>query len=258
MTKPTNILAVPALLAALALSATPAVAAELPTARGDTPVQVMAETADYGGGWGRGHRYRHRNRTSAGDVLGAVLVIGTIAAVANAATKARRDRDYPYPDRYRHYPDRRGDYRPDYRSGGPRGVEGAAELCLREIERDARVEDVAEVERNASGWLVTGAMANGDGFACSIGADGRIERIEIGGRASLPRDYDARSEEDDDRYRGSGESGARIEAEDVPLRDYPAADADAESASQPEYPGGPLPGEATDEEAPDTDPIGRY
>ncbi len=237
MTKPTKAFAVPALLAMLALSATPAAAAELPSIRGDLPVHVSAETAAYGGGWGRKHRYRHRGRTTAGDVLGAVLVIGAIAAVANAATRAQRQRGYPYPDSYPRYPDRRGDYRPDYRpdlrSNGPQGLEGAADLCLREIERDGRVEDVAQVERDASGWLVTGEMADGAGFTCSIGADGRIERIEVDGRPSLPSDYEARSERGDEGYRG-----AEVEADSGPRSDYP---------------GGPLPGEAGDE-PPESDP----
>lgn len=246
MIKPTKAFAVPALLAAVALAAVPAAAAEWPTVRGDTSVQVGVETADYGGGWGGRHRYRHRGRSGAGDVLGAVLVIGAIAAVANAATKAQRQRGYPYPDRYPSYPDRR-----DYRPNGPQGLEGAADLCLREIERDARVEDVARVERNAAGWLVTGNMADGAGFTCSIGADGRIDRIEIGGRGPLPRDYEARSEGRGERYRGG-------EVEDGPLRDYPAdveAEAEADDAPLRDYPGGPLPGQTDEDDAPEDDRV---
>lgn len=240
MIKPAKAFAVPALLAAFALSAAPAAATDLPPIHSDIPVQTGIQTADYGGGWGGRHRYRHRGRTSAGDVLGAVIVLGTIAAVANAATRAQRQRGYPYPDSYPRYPDRRGDYRSDYRPSGPQGVEGAADLCLREIERDARVEDVTEVQRNASGWLVTGEMADGAGFACSIGADGRIERIEIGGRAQLPRDSEARSEGGGERY-----YGAEVEAE-----------AQAASGPQPEYPGGPLPGDPLEDDAPEDDPAG--
>lgn len=246
----TKILAVPALIAALSLTATPVAAAELPVLRGDAPVQVT-ETSNYGGGWGR-HRYRNRGRSTAGDVLGAVLVIGTIAAVANAATKAQYRRGYPYrvpaPAPYP-YPDRR-----DYRPQGPRGVEGAADMCLREIERDARVDDVAHVERNASGWIVTGEMADGEGFTCTIDGDGRIERIEVGGRPTLPSDYEARSEG------GRAESYRAPEVEsddDAPLRDYPAGaeaeiETQADDGPQPAYPGGPLPG---DEDLPENDPV---
>lgn len=235
MPKPTKAFAFPVLLAALSLSATSAAAAELPTVRGDAPVQVSHSVSNYGGGWGGRHRYRHRGRTTAGDVLGAVLVLGTIAAVANAASKANRERSYPYPDRYpRPYADRRGEYRPDARPDGPQGLEGAADLCLREVERDARARDVTRVERNASGWLVTGEMADGAGFTCSIGADGRIERIEMGGRAQVLGEAEPRYN-DEDTYRSAE---ARVET-----------DGDA----QPAYPGGPLPGEVV-EDAPEYDP----
>ena len=224
MPMPTNRLAVPAMLAALSLTATPVSAAKLPTTTHYEPAQA---SSDYGWGSGRRHRYRHRNRTSAGDIIGAVLVLGTIAAVVSAASKANRERSYPYPNRYpQPYPDQRGDYRPDDRRDGPQGLEGAADLCLREIERDARAREVTRVERNASGWLVTGEMADGAGFTCSIGADGRIERIEVGGRARLG-DYEARSEDRDEAYRSS-------HAE--------------ENEAVPGYPGGPLPGEAVDDE----------
>lgn len=218
MPMPAKRFAVPALLAALSLSATPAAAVELPTTRHYEPARASAE---YGGGWGHRHRYRHRGRTTAGDVLGAVLVLGTIAAVANAAARAERNRGYPYPNRYP-YPDRR-DYRPDV----PRGIEGAADMCLREVERDARARDVTRVERKASGWLVTGEMADGAGFTCSIGADGRIERIEVGGQARLG-DYEARPEDEGEAYR--------------------SAEVEADGGPEPEYPGGPLPGEADEGE----------
>lgn len=221
MTKPTKRFAVPALVAALSLSATPVVAADLPTTMHYGPAQV---SSDYGWGWGGGHRYRHhRGRTTVGDVIGAVLVLGTIAAVAKAASQANRERGYPYPNRYP-YPDRRDDYRPDSRPDGPQGLEGAADMCLREVERDARAREVTGVERNASGWLVTGEMADGAAFTCSIGADGRIDRIEVGGRARGLDDYEARSEDADD-----GDRSAHAE----------------ESDAQPAYPGGPLPGEVT-------------
>lgn len=245
MTKPAKAFTAPALLAALSLTALPAAAAELPVLASDTPTQVSTSVSNYGGGWGGRHRYRHRGRTSAGDVIGAVLVLGTIAAVASAASKANRERGYPYPDRYpRPDLDRRGDYRPDNRSSGPQGVDGAADLCVREIERDGRVEDVTRVERNAAGWLVTGAMADGAGFTCSIGADGRIDRIQVGGRAQELGDYEARSEDNGQTYRP-----AEAQADDVPLRDYPAADVEAESGPLRDYPGGPAADEPVEDEA---------
>lgn len=232
MPTPTMKFAVPAVLAALSLTATPVAAAELPTASRYEPARA---TSDYGWGWGgHRHRYRHRDRTSAGDVLGAVLVLGTIAAVANAASKANRARGYPYPAPYP-YPDRRGDYRPDR----PQGLERAADMCLAEVERDARARDVTRVERNASGWLVTGELADGAAFTCSIGADGRIERVEVGGRAQDLSGYEERSEPENLRDYPAPE--ARSGSEN--LRDYPSAEPQAEDADGPAYPGGPLPGD---------------
>lgn len=224
MPMPRRIFAAPALIAALSLTATPAAAVELPTSQ---EIEVHA-VSDYGWGWGRGHRHRHRGRTTAGDVIGAVLVLGTIAAVANAAAKAERARSYPYPDRYPN-PDRRWDDRRDYRPNSPQGIEGAADMCLREVERDARAREVTRVERNASGWLVTGEMADGVGFTCSIGADGRIENIHVGGRAQELRDYEARSEDEGEAYRST--------------------QVDTADGAQPAYPGGPLPGDAVEDVA---------
>lgn len=236
--------AAPAVLAAASLVAMPAEAAVLPVAS-HQPVDV----SHYGGvsigigggwGWGGGYRGRHHRRNrgvDAGDVLAGVLILGTIAAVANAANKANRERR-PYPERYP-YPDRRDDRRYDDRRyddprGGPQGLEGAANLCLREVERDARAREVTRVERSATGWLVTGAMADGSAFSCSIGADGRIERVDVGGRPQLyGADASATVEDrqyDDDYYR-SARANADGQAADTP---------------RPAYPGGPLPGDEID------------
>lgn len=224
MTVWTKAFAAPAVLAAASLVAMPAAATELPTSSHIT-VAPVANQARIGIGWGSGwgwggrHHRHHRHRGStAGDILPGVLILGTIAAVASAASKANDRRDYPvrYP-----YPDPRGEYRPDYRADGPQGLEGAANLCLREVERNARAREVSRVERNAGGWLVAGAMADGSAFSCSIGADGRIDRVEVGGSAQTYGDAGTR--EDDDRYR--------------------SARAEGTAAAQPAYPGGPLPGE---------------
>lgn len=182
-------------------------------------------------------------------MLAGVLILGTIAAVANAASRNSQRRAYPYPDRPypdRPYPDRPYDYRADNdRDQRPRGLDSAADMCLREVERDARVREVTSVQRNAGGWYVTGSLASGTGFACSIGADGRIDRVDIGGQAQ-----------------GYGTVPDRQYGEDV----YRSARAGADAAGgtgatggavgagydgpQPAYPGGPLPGEEPDEDAP--------
>lgn len=235
----TKFLTAPAVLAAVSLVATPAGAVGWPV-HGSTPMEATGDAASHygpyvglggGWGWGGGYRSRHRRGSSAGDILAGVLILGTIAAVASAASKAQQRRSYPdrypYPDSYpRPYP------RYDNRPSGPQGLDGAADMCLREVERNARAREVSRVERTASGWLVTGAMADGTGFSCSIGADGRIDRVDVGGRAQTHGEADRQY--DDDRYRS-----ARAETE-----------AEAGTGPQPEYPGGPLPGDDPETQAP--------
>lgn len=237
MTMLSKALAAPALLAAASLMATPAAAADLPVLA-HVEAAPVAHNGPYvstsiGLGWGsrwgggyRGRHHRHRSST-AGDILTGILILGTVAAVANAAKKSGERRSYPqrYP-----YPDRRGDWRPE----GAQGLEGAADMCLREVERNARAREVTRVERSASGWLVTGAMADGAAFTCSIGADGRIDRVDVGGRAQVLDDTDRQY--DDERYR--------------------SARAETESGPQPDYPGGPLPGEDRDALPPAPSPEG--
>lgn len=233
---PSKFFAAPAVIAALALAASPAAAADLTPLERQTPVDATSHYGPYvsigsGWGWGGGYRGRHHRRGStAGDILTGVLILGTIAAVANATKRANERRSYPdrYPD-----PDRRYDWRTDGPPNGPQGLEGAANLCLREVERNARAREVTRVERDAGGWLVTGAMADGAAFSCSIGADGRIERVDVGGRAQVlgTASEDADRQRSDDTYRS-----ARSD----------------DSGPQPAYPGGPLPGEDAEVETPES------
>ena len=45
-----------------------------------------------GGGWGGGWGHRgHHDRVDAGDIFAGILIIGGIAAIASAASKADRD-----------------------------------------------------------------------------------------------------------------------------------------------------------------------
>lgn len=66
-------------------------------------VPAMARPWGYGhGGYGYGHGYRpyhrHRHGVSGGDVLAGILILGTIAAVASAASKSG-ETSARYPDR---------------------------------------------------------------------------------------------------------------------------------------------------------------
>lgn len=213
MSKVFKLSAAPAILAAISMTVTPALAADLPEA----PVPNSVEAAP---AWSPGddnaqnhrwYRYR-RNRIDGGDVLAGVLILGGIAAIASAAKKSDdrryRDRDYSRP-----YPDRRGD---DWntRYDDTRGIDRAIDTCVDEIERNARIETVDTVNRNALGWEVTGTLYNREGWSCSIGQDGRIEAIDYGRGPENRRDQ---SGLDDDR------TGELIEAPTGEIRDDQAA-----------------------------------
>ncbi|MDZ3831588.1 MAG: hypothetical protein U0S50_07205 [Sphingopyxis sp.] len=155
-----------------------------------------AEARHRHGGWG----YRDRDRVSAGDVIGGLLIIGTIAAIAGAASKDkrdRRDRDErydppPYRDRdYRDTPR----YERDDRSGQQdRGAYGrseaearAADACGWAVEAemgdDARVDTIGSTERNGDGWYVTGTASRLGGEVCSFGCsyrNGRVVDVSFG------------------------------------------------------------------------------
>ncbi|QYJ08578.1 hypothetical protein KUV82_10145 [Qipengyuania flava] len=177
----------------------------------------------------RRYRYRRHRGIDAGDVLTGVLILGGIAAIASAA-KGSGDRDVRRDRRYRE------PYRGDYRYNDGRGIDRAVSMCVREIERNVRVETVDNVNRSAVGWNVTGSLYNGQGFSCSIGEDGRIEAIDYGngvtGYSDVPTDYQAGADRQhsDDVY-----TAARLRTD--------TAQADYAGGPQPAYPGGPLPGE---------------
>lgn len=226
--------AVPALAAALSLSITPASAAELlatGTPRSDVEVQSAWSPDDDIAANHRRYRYRRDRDIDAGDVIAGVLIIGGIAAIANAANRGRddsyRDRDWRYPDS-----DGAG-----WRGDDPRGLDRAVRQCVGAIERDSRVETVDSANREGDGWRVTGSLYNGAGFSCSVGADGRIESIEAGGQdfgsddAGGDYGYSEDRQWNDDRY---AEERARIDGQ---------ADSEEMAGPQPAYPGGPVEGE---------------
>lgn len=183
--------AVMASLSSLVLAATPAMARDR-----------WGGWGGYGGwgGWGR------HDRVDVGDVLAGVLIIGGIAAVANAASKAARDRRYDdrrydnrrWDDRgtsgreyrgddYRGTDRRYGSDRDGYAVGQSRDGESlnrAVDRCVDEVERgSARVESVDETRRDGNGWRVEGRVAAGSQFSCTVDTDGRIRGVAIDGRA---------------------------------------------------------------------------
>lgn len=225
------------LAAALSLAASPAAAAELPAHFSLHPAVatpgLFDADADNAASYRR-YRYRHHNRIDGGDVLAGVLIIGGIAAIASAASRrdAERRESYPqrYPERDRDYDyrDRRGDSRYD----GGRGLDRAVDMCVREIERDVRVDGIDAVERSGAGWRVTGALYNGERFTCRIGASGRIEGVDYGASAASGTEDRQWS---DDRYEAAWSKVSRDENGRI-------ASAPAGGAVPP-YPGGPIDGD---------------
>lgn len=217
-----------AIAACGAMVAAPLAASELPQVQSVAAVETGG-VFDADAVNAQNHRrWYRRDRVDAGDVIGGILVLGTIAAVASAASKAGnrnrdyRDRDYRYPD----YDTNRG-YRSrpsDSRWDDSRGLDRAVDMCAREVERNARIDTVDSANRTGTGWDVSGRLRTGESFRCSIGNDGRIEGVDYGRgfeRRGAAADTPADGQWSDDRY----------------------AAARAAQGPAPAYPGGPLPGE---------------
>lgn len=266
MTRYARLAAAPAMLAAVSLASAPAMAADLPVSSSRSALAAeLAWDAGEGQSYEQYRTYRHdrrydrrydrrhgRDRVDAGDILAGVLILGGIAAVASAATRGNeRDARYHYPDN--RYPDTR--YRePDsrYRSAETGGLDRAAAMCVERIERDARVESVDSVDRNVSGWRVTGRLYDGAGFSCSIGADGRIDAIDLSTDGAGYGDdrYGARTEPD--VYAAPSESDRQYDDESyraawATIGAQPALPATGDEPI-PAYPGGPLPGDLEEDE----------
>ncbi len=129
----------------------------------------------------RHHRHR-RHRSTAGDIITGVLILGGIAAIADAASKnKRRDRD-----RDRDYRNNRDARYPDQRSGQGNELNTAADQCAYAAEeragRDARVQRIDKVERDGNGWRVEGTVSARSGteaFQCGV-TSGNIDYVQIG------------------------------------------------------------------------------
>ncbi|WP_336986166.1 hypothetical protein [Altererythrobacter aquiaggeris] len=233
-------------LAAAAAMLAAASTGMVPAAAADIQVPRTSSAAPVDAGWTSGdevydhRRYRrhHHNRgVGAGDLIVGAIILGTIAAASGSRQRERderyRDRDYRSGD-YRNRDSRNTDYRyrtndRDRRSDSG-GLDRAAQMCVREIERDGRVENVDSVNRTGEGWTVTGTLYDGENFRCTIDNDGRISDIDVGGRDFESSAAPSRgSQWEDDRYaRAWSQAGSQ------------PADRSAEMASQPAYPGGPV------------------
>ncbi len=270
MSRLIRIAALPAFAAAFALGAPQALAAPVTSETSRTayapadPVWSDAEQTFERHRRYRGHRYRgyrgyghrYRNRTSVGDVIAGAVILGGIAAVINSTKRNREDRDYRRDGDYRNQ-DYRRDRRGNTRQAGASGLDRAASQCVREIERDVRVNEVESVQRTGEGWFVRGSLYDGASFTCTIDPNGRIDRIDYSGEQAS-RDVDGRfaassvavergQQWDDARY-AEARRDTRI---DTPAAAPVTILSDDQPA--PAYPGGPLPGETPDDIAVDGD-----
>jgi hypothetical protein len=124
------------------------------------------------------HRWHGHDRIGVGDVLAGAVILGGIAAIANAASKHDSEEPGPPP------PEDRQSYAYDE----PRrdvGLDHAAGMCVDAVERGHdRVHAVDNVSRERDGWTVSGRLENGSGFACGVGSDGRIDDVDVAGLRS--------------------------------------------------------------------------
>lgn len=245
------------ILTSTPLAAAPAMPDALAVSRFD-PATTIA--ADHRCGWGcdRWDRGWRRNRVDAGDVILGVALIGAIAAIASSNNR-NRDRDDDWDreaistdgDPYRRDAEWRDDGRPQRRTAASSGLDNAVTMCVDEIERARRVETVENAVRDASGWAVTGTLAEGQGFSCRIGNDGRISTVDYDGSVAdaangqwTDEDYAAA------RAQVGGSVRPDIAVSETSVMSASAPPRRAVSTQMPAYPGGPIPGEEIPEDAP--------
>lgn len=242
MTRISKLSASACMAAALSMTVAPAAAVELPTQAVPNAAPVHARTGDVlavNAEHYRYRRWRHRNRVDAGDVLTGVLILGGIAAIANSVSKPRRERSYPV-RQPASYPERRS----ERSSNSGQGIDRAVDMCLSEIERDVRVDNVDNVSRTGAGWTVTGTIYNGDAFTCRIDNEGRISSVDFGGQVATSTPVQD-NQWDDERYR---QARADLDAAEQPEPVETAMADEQPLGPQPAYPGGPIDGDIPAEE----------
>ena len=116
----------------------------------------LAATPAFADGWGG--RHRHHGGDDAGWIIGGLIGIGAIAAIASSANKNKRERDSRYADREEGYPDR--DYDSDeqdqadgYASGGDHyvpGVEGSYSTRERDLDGEGDDDEAGPADADQS------------------------------------------------------------------------------------------------------------
>jgi len=153
---------------------------------------VPAEARGRHGGWG----YRDRDHISTGEVIGGLLILGTIAAIASSASKDKaQQRNDRYDPPYREPRQDTPNYEPQGNESGPYGSgttevrpygngeaeARASDACSWAVEGemgdDARVDSITGTEPNDGGWYVTGTASRLGGEVRSFGCSYRNGRV---------------------------------------------------------------------------------
>lgn len=170
----------------------------------------LAATPALAEGWGGNHHRSYGDDT--GWIVGGIIGIGAIAAIAAATSSSnRRDRTYRYHERSDEYADRddlyQGQNNQDYgadsqrydssdddgdqsswsesdseRTDGNDNLDALVDRCIALVERgDTRVESVDSTERDSSGWRIAGRVNGNRDFSCAVDSDGRVSEPTIDG-----------------------------------------------------------------------------
>ena len=207
-----------AALACATMAASPMLAA--PTPAKTVPITIPLSAKPAPAAWTpadeafdnhrRWRRYRDRGGIDGGDLLGGLLVLGGIAAVAGAIKKDKQERrertqgsDYPYPERPYDY--RQGERAYDER-GSARELDRAVEACSAEAGRAGRVDRIYDVDKIDGEWRVRGDYQGGREFTCTVDSNGRAY-VGMGAR-SQDDAWDARGGGDGDGPRPELDDGA--------------------------------------------------
>ena len=133
---------------------------------------------DWGSDWGR-----RRSHVDVGEVLAGIVILGGIAAIANAASQNHRDRrrdDRRYPRQRANGYDNDNDQQ--WQQNG--GLDHAVSRCTEEVSRGSGRSATADViNRDGDGWRVQGRTDAGRPFTCSVDGNGRIRNVGVDGHA---------------------------------------------------------------------------
>gem|GEM_PF-1798677 len=143
--------------------------------------QGAEESAEYRRRFRRRRFRRHRRRgIDGGDILAGILIIGGIAAIADAVDNDN-DKKRTYPRRQRQNP----------RNSRSSDINSAADQCSFAAEErygnGARVEQISRIERADNGFRVEGTIQvqnELDSFSCGV-IGGDIQYLEFGRGAEL-------------------------------------------------------------------------